>query len=502
MEQKRCENKGCQRGSATLEAVVGFTAFLLAIFTILGMVNFCRAQMLVSAAMDAAAKEMAQYSYFYQMSGLRKIEQQLDNNGKNGRDNINEIIGTVDNLYSSFSGAVDQTIQEKNNVQDMINAGQFDASSLDTTIQNLDNSAKGISQGINAVSMAFQDVGNDPLLYMRSVVALLASEGAEVAKRVVAAPLTKSFVSKHFGANQEEANARLEALGIDGGLDGMKFSLSKLFSDDKQQDIELVVVYKVKLVQVFDWVVLEANVSKVSNCRAWLSGDDDNVKKIVAAPPAAGGTNEKPADGTESTEPENPTEATEATEPTEPYSEASTGNWALQHDPTFYDGSKRWEAFEDQLVADYYTNNAYGYLHYRETEGKTTGYGYSVEAKWEYEPYETMGGNVVDPGPHHIATQMRAKVLDTASKPEKLDGSVQEFGAYTHVIYVPENMPQDQYDRLVADAEKAKEEVYEIIQNDDTGVPKDLKINIVVVRSGGTYDYNSSEKDYNAGGTQ
>ena len=33
---------------------------------------------------------------------------------------LNGIIGTVDNLYSSITGAVDQTVQEKNNVQKKI----------------------------------------------------------------------------------------------------------------------------------------------------------------------------------------------------------------------------------------------------------------------------------------------------------------------------------------------------------------------------------------------
>jgi hypothetical protein len=499
MEQKQCEKWGRQRGSATLEAVVGFTAFLLAIFTILGMVNFCRAQMLISAAMDAAAKEMAQYSYFYEMSGLRKLEGKLDTNGAKGRENINGIIGTVDNLYSSITGAVDQTVQEKNNVQNMINAGQLDTGSIENSIQNIENSAQGIGQGIAGVTAAFKDVGNDPLLYMRSIVALLGSEGAEAAKRVIAVPLTRSFVSKHFGENAEEANAKLKALGIDGGLDGINFNLSKLFSDENQQDIELIAFYKVKLVQVFDWVLLEAKVSKVASCRAWLGGDDVIVKVSPSTDTSSGG--DKPTDDAT----DNSTESTESTESTDPTEEttdnagtaASTGNWALQHDPTFYDGSERWDAFRGQLQEDYYTNNSYGLLYYRETEGKTVGYNYSVSAKWEYEPYQTIGGNTVDPGPNHIATEMREKVLDTANTPTNRDGSVQEFGAYTHVIYVPENMPQDQYDRLVADAEKAKAQMEEMIQNDTTGVPKDLKINVLVVRSGGTYDYNSSEGDYN-----
>ena len=52
-----------EKGAATIEAVVSFTGFLFVIFTLLNIVNFCRAQMLVSNAVDTVAKELTQYSY-------------------------------------------------------------------------------------------------------------------------------------------------------------------------------------------------------------------------------------------------------------------------------------------------------------------------------------------------------------------------------------------------------------------------------------------------------
>lgn len=47
--------KHSQSGSATIEAVVSFTGFLFVIFTILNIVNLCRAQMLVFNALGSAA---------------------------------------------------------------------------------------------------------------------------------------------------------------------------------------------------------------------------------------------------------------------------------------------------------------------------------------------------------------------------------------------------------------------------------------------------------------
>ena len=66
------------RGSATIEAVVSFTAFIFVIFTILGVINYCRVQSLVSTAVDNTAKELSEYSYFYKMSGLDKLNNSIE----------------------------------------------------------------------------------------------------------------------------------------------------------------------------------------------------------------------------------------------------------------------------------------------------------------------------------------------------------------------------------------------------------------------------------------
>lgn len=491
-----------QSGSATIEAVVGFTAFLFAIFTILGMVNFCRAQMMVSAAVDTAAKEMSQYAYFYQMSGLQKFENNLDKNGDVGKKNINEVIGTVDTLYSSLNGAVEQTVQEKTNVANMINAGNIELQTFENAIANIENSANGVVSGINGVSNALKDVGNDPLLYMRSVVALIGSESMEAVKRAVAVPLAKAFVSKHFGSNSDEANERLESLGIEGGLDAMNFNLSNIFSDDKHQDIELTVIYKVKLFQIFDWVILEANVSKVAHCRAWLGGDDV-VKKATTAetPPLDSGTSNNNSGENQETTEDNSEATDDNTEDTEEKEEetpsiSSTGHWSLQHDPSGYYHSKRCEAFQDQFYEDYFITNHSPYFSYNAREGETVAYDFDVFAKWDYEPYQTLGGDTVDPGVRLLKSCVENGVKGLAHPCKNPDGTIQEFGALSHIIYVPENIPDEQYQALLEDAQIVKAEMEALIKDESSGIPQDIQVNIQIIKSGGQYDYNSSESDY------
>lgn len=483
-----------QRGSATVEAVIGFTAFLFAIFTILGLVNFCRAQMLVSSAVDTAAKEMSQYAYFYDMSGLQKFEGKLDDNASVGKNNINEIIGTVDQLYGSINGAVDQTIQEKTNVANMLAAGEADLQTFENAITGLENSAEGVMQGITGVSNAMQDIGNDPLLYMRSLVALIGSEGMETAKRAVAVPLARSFVSKHFGENTEAANAKLESLGIEGGLDSMNFNLSNIFSDDKHQDIEITVIYKVKLFQVFDWVVLEANVSKVATCRAWLGGDDVITKAVSSEQPPLGEQNSSTDDG----------ETEETTDPTEDQDQntgtnTSTGTWALQHDPTGYNGSERVKKFDEQFYSEYHVDTYEGNYSYKTSSNPTMAYTYSVHPKWTYGPDETPPG-AYDPGVDMMENELIVSINAMSENGSKNNnGEQQQFSGITKVVYVPENIPEDQYNDLLRDARNTETKMEQ--HATEKGLSDNFDVKIVVKKAGGTYDYSSSENDYvNIGG--
>ena len=89
MERNKEQEQKCQGGAATVEAIVSFSCFLFVVFTILTTVKYCRAQALISNAVDSAAKELSQYSYFYEMSGLGKVSKALGDNASVGADNIN-----------------------------------------------------------------------------------------------------------------------------------------------------------------------------------------------------------------------------------------------------------------------------------------------------------------------------------------------------------------------------------------------------------------------------
>lgn len=499
MNMERGKEGNMQRGSVTVEAVVGFTAFLLAIFTILGVVNFCRAQMLVSAAVDTAAKEMSQYAYFYEMSGLQKFENVLDENGQVGKDNINQIIGTVDNLYGSLTGAVDQTEQEITNVENMLGKGEVDLDAFQNAVNSVENSAEGVMQGITSVGNALSRVGSDPLLYMRSVVALIGSESMEAAKRAVAVPLAKAFVSKHFGETTEEANARLEALGIEGGLDSMNFNLSNIFSDENHQNIEINVIYKVKLLQVFDWVILEANVSKVAVCRAWLGGDNVTAKASAeGSADLGGGDTEESADPEGETDPTGSGEGTEeTTDPTEAPESAATGNWALMDgtSPSWEDGSMG--AFVSDFTEKYGLEEYDPILSYSPSEGQTEAYLFDAYTTYNASYAPDENGNPASVYKEYMKERLLAAV-EEAVKLRSREGEDKQDVNITYALYYPENMPEEQASALRMDYYQAILEINQMIGNDTSGIYEGLSLTMEYVDEG-RYDYGTSGN--NATGT-
>lgn len=281
-----------QVGSATIEAVISFTGFLFVIFTILNIVNLCRAQMLVSNAMDTVTKELTQYSYFYQISGLRKFDQEIQAIGDKNSVSLNNLASSVGDLYNALGTAASSGEEEIRGLNNSLREGSLTSDGVQAVLLNLDTDASNVTASIEKVEAQIGDLIDNPVTYLKSIVAVAGSQGLDTLKsHVIAAPLAKSLMVKHFGHNRTEANAVLERLGIVGGLDGMNFTRSTIFQEDHPEEIHLAVYYKVKVVQLFKWADFEATICKETRARAWLGGDDVQcmVVSTISASESTGG---------------------------------------------------------------------------------------------------------------------------------------------------------------------------------------------------------------------
>lgn len=267
-----------KKGSATVEAVVSFVGFILVIFTILGMARLCQAQMIISTSVDTAAKELSQYSYFYKMSGLQKFDKKLSSTAEVGKDSINTVVSSVDTLYSALGNAYDQTVEDATNLANATQNNPLDVDAWQSTLTGLQDSANSIEDGVSAVKAQFEQIGDNPILYMKSLVSIAADEGMELAKRALAVCLSEYFVEKTMGAGTDDLDAMLKGLGVVDGKEGLKFNNSSIFCDDQFENIEIVVVYELKVLTFFDWEILKTTVCKRASCRAWLGGDNVKTK--------------------------------------------------------------------------------------------------------------------------------------------------------------------------------------------------------------------------------
>ena len=509
MLKKFLQKVNKQQGSATVEAVVAFTGFILAIFTILSLVNLCRAQMLISNAMDNAAKELSQYAYFYKMSGLQRFKRELDKTASVGKEDVNGVIGAVDEFYTSVVDAANDSVEAGTNIAEATKEGTLQWSDVESALNGISANADNVNFNLDAMMTKFEDIGDNPMAYMKSLVAIAGSGGMElVTSHLIAAPLAKMFVRQQFGG-KEHANDRLKALGVKDGLDGINFKMSTMFTSTNPEDICLVAFYEVELLQLFDREVLSAKLSKVSRCRAWLAGDDfqeivDPTKPATESSGGEGGnsgeggaTDATNPDGTpaEST-PEGTTDATtpeESTEPTETTAPPVDTSGSIWHqEDEFYEGSARDIGFWDEFQDDYQLGKDHGNFCYGvDDEGKPTNVAYTVS-------HATSADDIN----FHYLLEYQELASDMKYNKEHKFTTTDKPAYAVHVIYVPENISAEEKEKIRTKAEKELQEFQDIYnewyRNATEEQKKELEeqyamvgMQIEIREAGGNYDYGS-----------
>lgn len=498
MKTEKEKSLNRQKGSAAIEAILSFVGFLFVIFTILNIVNFCRVQTLISNAVDTAAKEMSQYSYFYEISGLSKFNKETQKLADGGSAVLNEVVGNVDNLYKSVNGAVKNTIDRTTEITNAIEGGTADVDTIKGQLNGINSDVQGVETAMNLMSASVEGIMSNPILYLKSIVAVAGNEGLELLKsHAIAAPLAKALTAKHFGSSMAEADRYLEELGVVDGLDGMNFKMSTIFATGTPDEIHIVVYYRLKINQILDWAELEAILSKDAVARAWLGGDNVTQKVTPAVSGTSptttpeGGQNNQPAEG----EPEK--EKNEETKPEETDKGSGTGStdlWALPKtsDDGYY--AVQSPAFT-KLMGDTYGFSSNGNIPYLCGQNGSIAYGCSNYVDADGLIRGINGQNSVLAESAYLSSIRALKNAEDSYDPEApisahnyKPGSVKQI---QYVVYVPENIPDDKLNEIKAageiGVERYKNEAKEIIG-------RDIDVHISYVKGGGTYDYGGSEQ--------
>ncbi len=257
-----------ERGSLTIESTVSLTIFMMVIISIFSFINYCRVQAMISNAVDTTAKEMSQYAYFYEMSGIQKYETNISEQAKPSKQHTNDVL-------ESFYSITDMISGKKEPSGDASSSTVPDSfSTLKNFSENINGNLENIEAEFNKISAVIDKALENPAEFMKSIAALAGETAINTVKsQLIAAPLAKAMVIKHFGGSKEQADKELKSLGVVDGLNGLNFRMSALFAPNAPDDIRLVVYYKVDLISFIDLGLKPAVMCKETRIRAWLGGD-------------------------------------------------------------------------------------------------------------------------------------------------------------------------------------------------------------------------------------
>ncbi len=224
---KKCRDG--ERGAIVAEATIALTAFVFAIYMIISIVDICYVQAKMGVAINSAAKEMSQYSYLYKTLNLSEYM-----SGEGGKSS--EIMGSLSEVFSKMSNGT---------------------SNISSDLSSMFNMAAGQAQGDSA---------------------------AEYLKNGLGMGLAKQLVKKNLIAYEGDTpEAFLKRCHVKDGLSGLNFINTTFLTDENQNEISIIVSYKVEVVRLLG-TEYTFNFVQRADTKAW--GKGVSLKNGADAPSA------------------------------------------------------------------------------------------------------------------------------------------------------------------------------------------------------------------------
>lgn len=252
------------KGSLTVEAAIIMPFFICVVMSFAFFMKIVYTQSVIQHGINETANELSVYSYLYSASGAQKYHDKgkayIEETSKTAQSQIKDTVEAVNSL-----GETKESLEE--GAQD-VQSGNIEEITGDIkeikelSKKNLDDAKKLKDMLENAIK--------DPKQEIISFASLLAQGAFEDVKGSLAAPVIKIMCRKHFATDNLDADKRLKSLGVVGGLNGLDFSETKIFYDNK--NIDIIVRYKVETGLPIN-LLPDLYFVQRANVRAWLDGD-------------------------------------------------------------------------------------------------------------------------------------------------------------------------------------------------------------------------------------
>ena len=253
-----------EKGAIVVEATISLTAFIFAIFTILSIVNICFIQAKISIALNTAAKEISQYSYLYYALGVDNLESKFSEGTADSKQLAKDTIDGVGTFMSSLSGAATS-----------VESGDFD-----NMVAELE---KGTTSVESLVTKYSEKLKNDPKGFILGMGKMAANDLVGKGKALLAQVLAKTFMEKNLMSSPgDDADAYLKRYRVVDGMDGLDFRYTSFLADGKSDEIQLVVTYKIRVIQLLNFEY-DFTIRQCCKTTAWDNGIS-LIQKSDAAP--------------------------------------------------------------------------------------------------------------------------------------------------------------------------------------------------------------------------
>lgn len=260
-------NNRKERGAIVVEATLSLTTFVFALFMIITLVDIAYLQYKMAIAMNAATKEISQYSCLYYKFNLDDVEAKYQGGAAEAKQTADDTLEGVESVLTNIGG-----------VKEGMSSADFDA-----IVNNLKGAGATASETVEDLADA---ISKDPKGFLKGMGSLAISELGEKGKSLLGQALAKAFMKKNLRASEvQDADSFLILRGVEDGMAGLDFTYTTLMPYGSNS-IDIVVTYEVSVLKLLN-TDFAFKFRQMSKGAAWGKGmsklDPPNVWNTMGA---------------------------------------------------------------------------------------------------------------------------------------------------------------------------------------------------------------------------
>lgn len=232
------------KGAFAIETLISVTGFMFAILAIMMISVIIKTEAKMQYALDQTAKEISSYNYMLSRYG---IDLSPNSDSRAAAKDFNNQVGAV---FSFLQGA------------DQLGSDWKDLSTLN--VEDIENFKKSYSDLKSAFSSNTYDMKQ-----LKTIFSAFTGKGANKAISYLVTPaLCNWLMPKYIVSDTKKVDEYLKSVGIEQGMEGIKFEYSNILSDG--DSIQLTAIYEINIKSLtFGMLDKNLKICQTACTKAW-----------------------------------------------------------------------------------------------------------------------------------------------------------------------------------------------------------------------------------------